>query len=126
MKKFRFLEWQVYKDAKKVFAKVMFLVKKMPQEYRYDIGSQITRSSLSIALNLAEGSGKHSDKDMNHFFNIALGSLNETVACLDILKDIKLISDREFSEFFLRLSSINDQLGGFKKSLKGKVISHES
>lgn len=119
---FRFLDWQVYKDAK-LFAQVCFIhVNKLPREYRFEIGSQIIRSSMSVSLNIAEGSGKHSDKDFNHFLNIALGSLSETIASFDILKDNKLISEAEFSKLLNLGGKISTQLGGFKKKLSGKEL----
>ncbi len=114
---FRFLDWQVYKDSKELFDFVMKIVEKIPKQYRFELGSQVIRSSFSVSLNIAEGSNKHSDKDFNHFLNIALGSLSETVAVFDIFKDNKLVSDHDF-DFVLYLSqSISKQLGGFKKKL---------
>ena len=54
MNRFRFLEWEVYKDAKKVFSIVLKLVRSLPQEHRFDLGNQIVRSALSIVLNITE------------------------------------------------------------------------
>ena len=117
---FRFLDWPVYKDAKR-FAHLCFqVVKNIPKEYRFEIGSQIIRSSISVSLNIAEGSGKNSDKDFNHFLNISLGSLFETIAAFDILKDNKLISELQFGELIDLGNAISAQLGGFKKKLSGK------
>ena len=46
---------------------------------------QFERASLSIVLNLAEGSGKPTTKDRRKFYAIAMGSLRETQALLKIL-----------------------------------------
>lgn len=83
MNKFRFLEWEVYKTAKELVSLVLRVVKKLPKEYRFDIGSQILRSAFSVVLNIAEGAGKVSDKELNRFIEIALGSVNETLAGTD-------------------------------------------
>ncbi len=117
---FRFLDWPVYKDAKNFAHSSFNIVKKLPREFRFEIGSQIIRSSISVALNIAEGSGKNSDKDFNHFLNISSGSLFETIASFDILKDNKLISDNEFNNLIDLGNRISGQLGGFKKKLQGK------
>jgi|SRR3989344_4296019 len=117
MEKFRFLEWEAYRDAKQLLLKVLDLVKTLPKEYRFEIGSQIIRSTLSIALNIAEGSGKTSDKELNRFLEIAIGSAHETLAAADILHDAKLISDDDFQDISKRIESISSQLGGFKKSI---------
>ncbi|OYZ20487.1 MAG: hypothetical protein B7Y39_10740 [Bdellovibrio sp. 28-41-41] len=49
------------------------------------IRDQLERASLSVYLNLAEGSGKLTLKDKNRFYGIALGSLRETQAILDLV-----------------------------------------
>lgn len=115
MKKFRFLDWQVYKDAQELFPIILKIVKKLPREYRFELGSQIIRSCFSIILNIAEGSGKISDKELNRFIDISLGSAYETLAGIDSLRKNGFVSEEEFNVILLKVSSICDQLGGFKK-----------
>ena len=117
MKLFRFLEWQVYKNGKELFQLVYEVVKKLPKDVRYDLGSQLIRSSLSVILNIAEGSGKKSDKELNRYLNISIGSLNETVAGMDVLLENKFINGDDFSIIISKAESISKQLGGFKKTL---------
>ncbi len=45
---------------------------------------QLMRASASVALNVAEGSGKHSLSDQRRYYGIALGSLRECEAILDL------------------------------------------
>src|SRR5438045_4113830 len=46
---------------------------------------QIVRSSTSVLLNIAEGTGKRSPADRRRFYGIARGSAMETAAALDVL-----------------------------------------
>ena len=117
MKLFRFLEWQVYKNGKELFQLVYEVVKKLPKDVRYDLGSSLIRSSSSIILNIAEGSGKKSDKELNRYLNISIGSLNETVAGMDVLLENKFINEDDFNIIISKAESISKQLGGFKKTL---------
>ena len=116
-KLFRFLEWEVYRDAQEAFMMVLKIVRRLSSDLRYTLGSQIVGSALSVILNIAEGSGRVTDKEMGRFFDISTGSINETVAGLDNLLKLKIISDKEFNELFNKYESISRQLGGFKKRL---------
>src|SRR3989344_7381472 len=109
MNKFRFLNWEVYKDSRRLFSKILKLVNGLPREYRFELGSQVIRSSFSIILNIAEGSGKVSDRELNRFIEISLGSVNETLAASDVLKDNNLITLDEFKNIYDRLYSISSQ-----------------
>jgi four helix bundle protein len=79
MNTFRFLEFPVYQQAKEFHKDIRESTKLFPREYRSLI-DQMNRSSLSVCLNIAEGSAKRSDKDFNRYLENALGSMNETVA----------------------------------------------
>src|ERR1700730_10325098 len=52
---------------------------------RISTRDQLARAGDSIALNIAEGNGKFSQKDRARFFQIAHGSALESAACLDLL-----------------------------------------
>lgn len=52
---------------------------------RLNVYDQIDRSSTSIPLNIAEGTGKFTSKDKNRYYDIARGSAVESAACLDVL-----------------------------------------
>ncbi len=48
-----------------------------PKSELYGLTSQIRRSSVSVASNIAEGYGRRSNQEYIHFLHIALGSLRE-------------------------------------------------
>jgi four helix bundle protein len=50
-----------------------------------ELRDQIERASLSVVLNLAEGSGRKG-KDRLHHFRIAMGSLKEVQGCLAVIE----------------------------------------
>jgi four helix bundle protein len=117
-KSFRFLDWKVYQDSQALFFKTREIAETLPKQYRYEIGSQIVRSALSVILNLSEGSAKSSKKDVSRFIEIALGSLYETRAALDTIQKDPGLSLVVSDEFFSLMDGIRKQLGGFKKSLQ--------
>ena len=118
MKQLRFLDWKVYQDSQNFFLDILRVVHRLPKEYRYEIGSQLNRAVLSVVLNIAEGSGKQSDKETNRFFEMALGSLYESVALPDTLAKMEILQENEREIFFQKMTEIGSQIGGFKKHLK--------
>jgi len=118
MNEFRFLEWKVYRDAKTVIKEIYSLTGRFPSVFKYDLGSQLNRAAVSVALNIAEGSGKNSDKELNRFFNIAIGSVYETIAGLDIAFNNSLVSKKEFENLTEKCKNIARQIGNFKKKLR--------
>ena len=91
---FDFQKLEVYKKAKNFHMECKRLLSgKKTASY---LNNQIGRASLSVALNIAEGSGKFSKADRRNFFVISRGSVFECVAVLDILKDQQIISESEF------------------------------
>jgi len=114
---FRFRKFKVYQDAKSIYTEIVFITKTFPREHLY-LTDQIRRSSLSILLNIAEGSSKQSDKDFNRFITIALGSVDETVAAMEVATDLNLVNRIQFETIEKKLEEISRQLGGLSKKLK--------
>jgi four helix bundle protein len=59
---------------------------------------QLKRASISIPLNLAEGSGKMTHKDKKRFYSIARGSAMECAAILDVIAVLNLGDSKKLKE----------------------------
>lgn len=116
METFRFRNFKVYQDAK-LFNRELFILTKKWGRLETDLISQLLRASLSICLNIAEGSAKGTDKDFRRFIQTSLGSVNEVVACLDIACSMGLITSQKYDELVNKAKDITKQLGGFSRSL---------
>jgi four helix bundle protein len=118
---FRFLDWSVYKDAKKFRQKVKKIIKEeFPKEEKYKLSDQIERALNSVCLNIAEGSNKLSDIELSHYLNNASTSLEEVVSGLDLAKDDGYITEEEFQIFYHEAESIGKQLVAFGKIIRNK------
>lgn len=114
---FRFREFKVYKDAL-IFRKDIYrLTKKFPKEELFCLTAQIKRAVNSIVLNIAEGSNRLSDLDFKRFLSIALTSLEEVVACLDVALDENYIILKEHKEKLIEAENLGKQLIGFMNKL---------
>ena len=70
-------ELNVWKKSVELAAEVYAATKGFPAEEKYGITSQIRRSVVSTASNIAEGAGRGTDKDFANFISHAAGSAYE-------------------------------------------------
>lgn len=114
---FEFERLEVYSEIRKLNAELINLIKSK-NTIDYFIKDQIFRASMSIALNIAEGAGRYTKNDKKHFYIIARGSLNESIAVLHSLLDLKFINELEYSGFYEKYTKISKMLSGLINSQK--------
>lgn len=85
-----------YQKSKDLVKCVYELIKKFPREEQYALCDQLRRAVISVPSNIAEGSGRQTDKDQAHFYTMAYGSLMEVLAQMDVAMDLGYISSEEF------------------------------
>lgn len=107
-----FRKLNVYVKAKELVKQVYLLLKKFPREEQYALCDQLRRAVISVPSNIAEGSGRQSDKDQAHFYTIAYGSLMETFSQLDVACDLGYISQEEFNQMELLINEEAKMLAG--------------
>lgn len=118
MRKFRFREFQVYKDAIEFRMRIKDLVEKyFPRGETYLLTDQIIRAANSIVLNIAEGSDRGTDKDFALFLNRSQTSLNEVVACLDIASEEKYITLKIHAAYLQQAEALANQITAFRRKL---------
>ena len=113
-----FEELPVWKDARKFANKIYNLTKKFPKEENYGLTSQITRATVSIGSNIAEGFDRYSKKDFIRFLIIARGSISEIQSDLYIALDLKYINQNDFQETYTLSKDLGKQINGFIKYLR--------
>jgi four helix bundle protein len=114
-------ELKVWKNAIEVSVEIYQLLNEFPQIEKYNLSSQIRRSAVSIASNIAEGAGRNTDKDFNRFLGIALGSSFELHTQLIISYRLKLIKEKDFKRLDNALDEIEKMIWGFQKKLSSNV-----
>lgn len=92
--------------------------KEFPKEELYGLTNQIKRSAVSIPSNIAEGSGRRTDKDFNRFLDIALGSSFELETQLIIAQKLEFLSNQDFDELNHKVIESQKMITGLQKSLK--------
>jgi len=119
MATFRFRNWKIYNDLRSFRLEIIKeIIPLIPKAERFELVSQLKRALNSSILNIAEGAYRSSDKDFAHFINQSVTSLNEVVACFDILVDENYINKSLHSKFLGKAEELVAQLSGFHRFLK--------
>ena len=93
------------------------LSKHFPAKERFGMISQITRATVSIPANIAEGSSRNSDKDYARFIQIALGSAFEVQTYLIITKEMNWSDNEKIESTELLLEKEIKMLHAFIRKL---------
>jgi four helix bundle protein len=87
--------WQKSADLAVLVYKI---TRSFPSEEMYGLTSQMRRASISISSNIAEGSIRGSKKEFQRFLRIALGSLTELRAQIEITKRLSFGENLNYNE----------------------------
>ena len=105
-----------YKDLKvwmksiELVSEIYDLVKLLPREERYGLSDQMRRAAVSIPSNIAEGHGRHTDKEFIKFLSISRGSLFELETQLEICRRLNYVDASRLSGVGERITEISKML----------------
>lgn len=106
---FDFEKLDVYQKAKS-FNKEVYSFLRNSKTIDSVSKNQLRRASLSIMLNIAEGSSRFSKPDRRNFFVISRGSAFECAAVFDFLKEETVVNEEEFKSFYNRADELSKKL----------------
>lgn len=118
---FTYHKLQVWHLAKALVIEIYKVTNKFPVEERFGLVSQLNRAFVSVASNIAEGSGRTSRKDQAHFTQLAYGSLMEVACQLEIACDLGFIVEKEY----LPIANSIDILSGKFSALRTAQLRSE-
>ncbi len=116
-KRFRFLRLEVWQEGRKLYRLVSGLVRKFPREEMFGLTSQMRRSARSVCANIAEGSGRNSDKDFAQFVEIAYGSAAEVASDAYLAFDEGYISEAERDQLLTAVETVVSKASGLYRKL---------
>lgn len=112
-----FKELNVWQKARAFSKSIYALTSSFPKEEQFGVVSQLRRASISISSNIAEGSGRGSDKDMCRFLDIALGSAFEVESLLYLVLDLGYINQADFDNLNSQVLEIGKMLSSLNQCL---------
>lgn len=117
-----FKELFVWEKARKLVSDIYNLTRQFPKDEQFGLSAQMRRASVSIPSNIAEGSGKGSNKDFVRFLNIANGSAFELETQLYLVFDQSFISEETLDLQIDNIQEIQKMLYQLKKHFNSHKI----
>lgn len=105
----------VWQRSHKLVLAIYKLTESFPSSEKYGLTSQMRRSAYSIPMNIAEGRSKSSDKDFARYLDFASGSAGELDYQILLVKDMGLISSKQYDQLYTELTEIRKMLNGLRK-----------
>ena len=116
--RFRFEKLEVWQEARKITQVIYRLTKKFPRDEMFAMTSQIRRAAISVSSNIAEGSGRNSDKDFAHFLEQSYASLMEVAAVFYLSFDEGYVTEAELDPLFDELERLAKRIASLNRSLE--------
>ncbi len=89
-----------------------------PKDEFFHLVSQTKRAAYSIPMNIAEGSGKSTDKDFSRYLDISLGSAHELEYCCLLARDLGYLSEELYIKVNNETNQVKAMLIGLIKTIR--------
>ncbi len=113
---FSFEKLNVYNKANEFVNDIYLLTKTCPKDEVFGLISQLRRASVSIPVNIAEGSARRK-KDFNRFIDMARDSIFERVIILRIALKQEYLNQKRYIDLEDKLTSLSKMFSGLKRSI---------
>jgi len=111
---YSFEKLEVWKESKELCVLIYKLTESFPENEKFGLVSQLRRASISVSSNIAEGSGRNSNKDKAHFTNIAFSSAIEVLNQIIISQELNFIKNEDYIIIRSKIESITNKLNSLR------------
>ena len=121
MRVFSFEKLIAWQKGRELAVLIYKTTKQFPKDELFGLTSQMRRCSISIASNLAEGSGRISFKDKARFTEIAYSSSLELLNQVILCNDFEYINEMDYTQIREKITEVNMLIDGLYKSQKANI-----
>jgi four helix bundle protein len=107
---------KIWKLGLDIANEVSDLLVNFPTHEKYDLSSQLSRCSVLMPSNIAEGSSR-TEKSFSHFLDISLGSSFELGTQLLVAKHRNYINQQELENLDEKIQEFQKMTMGFQNGL---------
>jgi four helix bundle protein len=111
----------VWQKSIELIDEIYRLTRAFPKSETYGLSSQVQPAAVSVAANIAEGSGRDSTKEFIHHLAFSLGSLAEVETYLTICVRLAYAEKEPVAKLEARTNEIGKMLRSLQKSLRRRL-----
>lgn len=108
---------KVWQKSVDLAVRIFEITQDFPKGELYGLTSQIRRSAVSIASNIAEGAGRNTNRDFDNFLGISYASSCELETQLIIASRAKFLESTQLASIQAEISEIQKMNWSLRKSL---------
>ena len=112
-----FKELRVWQEAIELAKLVYQTSARFPADEKYGLKSQVNRAAVSVASNIAEGSGRGSNKEFAQFLKVSLGSAFEIETQMILAEAFGFVTKEDNKRLMQQLSGVQKMLNGLINKL---------
>lgn len=116
MKTYR--ELRVWQEAIALVPMVYAVVRRLPREERYELGSQMRRAAVSVPANIAEGQARQHRKEFLQALHVSKGSLAELETLLIVAERLCYLSQPDLERLQTEIAKVRQPLHGLIDRLR--------
>jgi four helix bundle protein len=116
--RFRFEKLEVWQEVRKINQVIYRLTKRFPRQEMFAMTAQVRRAAISVSSNIAEGSGRNSDKDFAHFLEQSYASLMEVASVFFPGLDEVYVTETDLDELFDEMVRLAKRIASLNRSLQ--------
>jgi four helix bundle protein len=112
---------QVWQKSIDLVDETYRLTRGFPKSETYGLSSQLQRAAVSVAANIAEGSGRESTKEFIHHLAYSLGSMAEVETYLTVSMRLGYASQSTVATLDTQCDEIGKMIRSLQKSLRRRL-----
>ncbi len=114
---------RVWQQAMKLAVEIYRATESFPKQELYGLTSQIRRAAISVPSNIAEGKGRHTDREFSPSLFHARSSLLEVETQIELARELRYLKEEEAAALFKATTAVGSSLTGLINSLRsGEVV----
>ena len=117
MKRHNYKNLKIWQLGLEIANDISDILMSFPKHERFNLSTQMSRCSVSMPSNIAEGSGR-SDKAFSNFLDYSIGSSYELGTQLLVAKHRKYIDDETLNKLENKIAEWQRMTMGFQNNLE--------